>query len=170
VKSPRPLEEGVEFVDHDERGCRQQPRGVGRPAGEHGFDRLGRDQGNALRPGQGPLLIGLRRIPVPFHNGNAHVVAQFVQTLKLVVDQRLQRADVEDGKARFFALRHLGEDGQESSFRLSGRGRRRDQDVPIAVQHGIHGASLNFPQFVPTLISDPTTDRRMKLVVCSFKG
>jgi hypothetical protein len=60
--------------------------------------------------------------------------------------------------------------GRKAASGLSGRGRRRDQDVAIAVQHRIHGASLDFPQFVPTLISDPTTDRRMKLVVGSFKG
>jgi hypothetical protein len=83
-----------------------------------GLDRLGRDKSDALRLGQRPFLLGLWCIPVPFHDGDSHVLAKLVQALELVIDKRLQGTDIQHGKSQLFPVCYLRENRQERGFRI----------------------------------------------------
>src|ERR1700688_426927 len=107
---------------------------------------------------------------MPLDYRNLHVFAEFLQTAELIVDEGLERTDIENREARGLPVRYRGQDRQKRRLGLSGSGRRGDQDVAVAVQHLHDGAGLDLSQFVPALVADPTLNLWVKPVVRCFKS
>jgi hypothetical protein len=96
-------------------------------------------------------------------------LAEFNDPVVLVVDQCLERADVERLEARAGAgLVVVGEDGadrQHGRLGLATGGGRRDDHVPGTVDDQLGGALLDVTQPVPTMRIDPTLDVRVVQLV-----
>ena len=170
MEPPRPLKKRMHLVDYDEVRRTQQALRVRRPTSEHRLDRFRRDQCNAIRPCQRLLLFRLGRVAMPFNDRDLHALAQLFQTAKLVVDECLERADVESREARLLAVGNRRHYRQECCFGLSGGRRRRDQDIAVSFENRDDRSRLNLAQFVPTLIADPTLNLRMQLMVGGIKS
>ncbi|MBA7479806.1 hypothetical protein ES707_15244 [subsurface metagenome] len=106
---------------------------------------------------------------MPLDDGDIHLLAKLVEALELIVDERLQRADIQDGETRITAVRNLREDWQKCRFRLASGGGRCDHDIAIATNNGKNGAGLNLTKLIPALVAYPAADGRMELMVGPFK-
>src|ERR1035438_5197367 len=109
----------VQFVDHDipQRG-QHSAKSVPSPH-EHGFKRLGRDEQAAIRFLEKARLQGLIDVTVPGGDGNIQRLGQFGQTAHLVIDERLERADVENNPEFFSILSQLRKNWEKCGFSLS---------------------------------------------------
>src|SRR5439155_434410 len=82
----------------------------------------------------------------PRRGGSAHQLEVASETLGLIVQQRLDRADVQD-RQRFPSLsQYLRDDREERCFSFSPSGRREDNEVGPA-QEGVDGRRLYFSYF-----------------------
>ena len=106
---------------------------------------------------------------MPFDDGYFHPLAKFVEPAKLVVDERLQRADVENRESGLCAFRNDRQYRQKRRFGLPGRRCRGDQYVFTGAENCRDCSRLNFAQFLPALIADPLADQRMQPIVSGFK-
>ena len=80
---------------------------------QEGLKGFGRDLQDARGVLEQLCLMGCRDVPVPMPNGDVGLAAQVVQTLELVVDERLERADVERPDRRRRLFPELGENRKE---------------------------------------------------------
>ena len=73
---------------------------------------------------------------------------------ELIVDERLQRADIEraDGSRRVAI--QFSNDGEERRFGLAAGGGAANQDVIGPVDDGVDGSGLNFTQRLPLVAID----------------
>src|SRR5258708_18216114 len=85
-------------------------------------------------------------------------LAQRVETSELVVDEGFERADIEDPKAGRAAAGPSREEGQERGFGLAARGRRGNDHISLALEDHRDRPLLDIPQFVPSLLPDPSPD------------
>ena len=114
----------MDLVDHNEPQIMKERRDLHVLVDHERFQRFRRD----LQDARGLLhqlpLLGLRDVSVPAIDSNSLLLAQLVQTPELVVDQCLERCDIEhaDTLGRLFIKQR--KDRKEGRLRLSGRGRR----------------------------------------------
>ena len=114
----------MDLVDHNEPQIMKERRDLHVLVDHERFQRFRRD----LQDARGLLhqlpLLGLRDVSVPAIDSNSLLLAQLVQTPELVVDQCLERCDIEhaDTLGRLFIKQR--KDRKEGRFRLSGRSRR----------------------------------------------
>ena len=83
---------------------------------------------------------------------------------KLVVDERLQRTDVQcaDGNRRVAI--QLSDDGEERRFGFAAGGGAADQDMIRPVDDGVDGSGLYFAQRFPLVAIDIFLDEGRELV------
>ena len=91
--------ERMDLVDHDEAKIVEQGRDLHVLVDHQRFQRLRRDLQDPGRMFHDLPLPGLRDIAVPAVNGDPLFFAQLVQAPELVVDQRLERRDIEHADA-----------------------------------------------------------------------
>ena len=174
-------QEAMKFVDYDVAQPGQQARNDRTPVDEDGLQGLG---GHHQHPGRCRHHLPLRsrrHVAMPAVYGHVNPSAEVFEALVLVVDQRLQRRDVQDLHADFgsagrcrshpslvpcanarsvrsvplHGVRQVRQDRQEGGFGLSGGRRRRDEHIAIAVEYGVRGAFLGVVQRGPALVVDP---------------
>ena len=127
---------------------------------QEGLERFGGDLQDARGLLQQAVLMGGRHVPVPVPDGNARLVAQVVQAVELVVDEGLERADVECADAGRGILPELREDGEEGRLGLA-RGRLCGQkDVLIRIEDGVRRGYLDGAQALPIMAVDEVLDER----------
>ena len=91
-------------------------------------------------------------MPVP--DGDARLLAEVVEPQELVVDEGLERADVDGPHAGGRVLVEEREDGKERRLRLArGRG-GREQDVVVRVEDGLCGGHLDAAKVLPSVAVD----------------
>ena len=153
-----PTEQGVDLVDHDEAQVREDPPDRGVAVQEHGLERLRgylEDSGGVL---EHLGLVGLRDVPVPVPHGYVALGAEVLQAEELVVDQRLQGADVDAADRGGRVLPELGEDGEEGRLGLARGGRRGEKDVVVRVEDGVGGRDLHGTEALPVVVVDEVLD------------
>ena len=118
------------------------------------LQRFGGDLQNAGWLFEHPRLVGLGHIAVPVPHGDARLGTQVIRPQKLIVDQRLERADVDRPHRSGRILKKLGEDGEKGSLRLAGSGGGTQQHVVIGIENGIPRRHLNGTQRLPVIAVD----------------
>src|SRR5208282_1788478 len=134
MQSARTKHERVQLVNDNEIKLREKPLCVGGSPHKHRLDRLRRDEGDTAGVAH---HFGFRRlggVPVPTNNRNFKPLAQKVEPTKLVIDQRLERTDIEDREPWVRAIGDFGKDRQKGCF-LARRGCRSDQNIVAAAQN-----------------------------------
>ena len=139
----------VHLVDDDEAQVAEQAHEVHMLVQQQRLERLGRDLQDAGGVFEQLGLVRLRHVAVPVPDGDVRLGAEVVQPCKLVVDERLQRADVDGAHRARRVLRKQGEDGEEGRLRLARRGRGGEQHVLVGVEDGVARRDLNGPQRFP---------------------
>jgi hypothetical protein len=86
----------VQLVDHDIAQCAEQGRNLRAPQDEQRLERLRRDEQDARRFAQYLGLLVARHVAVPAVDGDIDRTGQRGQPIELIVDQRLEWAQVED--------------------------------------------------------------------------
>ena len=97
-------------------------------------------------------LMALGNVPVPVPHRDIRLGAQVVQPGKLVVDQRLQGADVNAAHAGGHILGKQGDDGEERRLRLAGGRGGGEQHVFVRVENGVRRRDLNGAQILPVVL------------------
>ena len=143
--------QGMHLVDHRVAQIAEQPHKIARTAHEHGFQRFGRDLQNAAWVLHCLFLMGLRHVAVPMEHGNAAHVQKAVEPRKLVVDQALQRRDIQrpEGGGRVFA--QLGDDREKRRLGLSGGGCRREKHITVPLKQKLCRGNLHGAQALPAV-------------------
>ena len=131
---------------------------------EKRLDRLGRDQQHARGLFEHAALWRCRDVPVPLVDGDLRLLAELLQPRELVVDQRLERPDVNrsDTRGRFFE--HTGQDGQEGRFGFPGRRPGRDDQVTRAVKDFMDGVHLYLAELRPAHPVERLLQRRVQTI------
>ncbi len=148
----------MELIDND-RVQRRKYAGNFDPA-PHAqcLERLRCHQHDAIGVPSGSYLGRRRHITVPAMDRHLDRPAQRVEASELVVDQRFERADIEDVEAGSATARHSREEGQKRGFGLAARGRRGNDHISLALEEHRDRPLLDIPQFVPSLLPDPSPD------------
>ena len=103
---------------------------------------------------------------MPFGHGDIGVQKQLLQAFELVVDQRLQRRNVENAHGRRGLIIQLRQHRQEGGLRLA-RGRAGgEQQVIVAVEDHLAGCHLTAPQLLPFILVDEILYERRKPFKC----
>ena len=109
----------VHFVEHDETQIVEETPQVLLTSKQHRFQRLGRDLQDAAPLAQKTLFRALRDVAMPALNRNVAAFQQTIKALKLVVDQRLERADVQNANRLRWLLNKCRDDGKEGRLGLA---------------------------------------------------
>ena len=139
----------MDLVDHDEPQVAEQRRDLRVLVDHHGFQRFRGDLQDARRLAQEFPFPRLRHIAVPAVHVDAFLLAQLVQTSELVVDQGLQRRDIQHTDALRRLLVQQRQDREESGLGLPRRGRGGEQHVRIRVENGVARRVLHAAQALP---------------------
>ena len=99
VRTALGADERMQLVDDDERERRKDFGKTMRVIHEERLDRLGCDQEHARGVLEQAALGRCGDVAVPFVDGDLRLAAELFQTRELVVDQRLERADVDGADA-----------------------------------------------------------------------
>ena len=161
LDAPFGVEHGMQFVDDHAVGRREETRRLEAAPREDRFQGFRRDEQDAPRIAGRPRLQAARHVPVPAMHGNLERLAQALEPPELIVDESLQRADVEQLEAAPAAgtLREAGQQRHKGRFGLAGGRRRRDDHVGVAAQEKRDRLFLDIPEFVPAAAPDPFLDR-----------
>jgi hypothetical protein len=92
---------------------------VGLDADQHRFERLGRGQQNVRRLGADALPLRLLGVAVPERRPTPEPLGVRVDTVDQVVEERLERAKVQDGRACPHLLGHRRQQGEAGRLGLA---------------------------------------------------
>ena len=91
-------------------------------------------------------------MPVPHRD--SRLVAQLVEPEKLVVDEGLQRADINTADGFGHILGKQGDDGEKGGLGLAGGGGGGEQHIVVGVENGIRRGNLNGTEAFPVVPVD----------------
>jgi len=112
------------------------------------FEGLGGRQQAIRLLGDNPPAFALGRVTVPERRSPTDQPQVLVEPLLLVVQQCLDRADVEDRDARPCLFEHLRDHGEECRLGFSSRCGREDHQVRAGLK-GLDRQRLNLSQLSP---------------------
>ena len=101
-----------------------------------------------------PALVAVGHVPMPVPDGDVRLGAQIAQAEELVVDERLQRTDVDAAHGGRRILIEQGDNGEEGRLRLAGGGGGRQQHVVVGMKDGLARGHLDGPQIFPAAAVD----------------
>ena len=85
---------------------------------------------------------------------------KLVQSAELVVDQRLQRRDIQHADTGGRVLVQQGQDGEKRRLRLARCGGGRQEHIVFRPENGLSGGILHTPQRLPSGAIDIVLDKR----------
>ena len=133
--------EGVQLVDHHRLQIPEQHARLRPARDEQHLDRLGRGQQQIGRLPHDPPPAGGADVAVPAVDPPPERIGAGAQPRLQVVQQRLDRADVEHAQPAPPAVEHPRQQREHRRLRLAAGGRRQQQDV-VAVEHRADGLLL----------------------------
>ncbi len=126
--------EGVDLVDDDGADAAQERSGIDAGRDHHDLERLGRRQQDVGRFGQHPRSHRPPDVAVPQPSGATHHLRVGLQPGMQVVQQRLERADVQHRQAVPVLGEHPGQDREDRRLGLPACGGCQHDRV-LACQH-----------------------------------
>ena len=157
IASIRPRE-GMDLVDDHVAEIAEEPRHVVGTVHEHGLQRFGGDLQDARGLLQELLFVGLRHVPVPSRHADARQIQKLLHAAELVVNEGLQRADVQRADAHGRVLPQVGEDGEKGRLGLTAGGGGGEQEVVAREEQRPRRRHLHAPQGFPAVGEDVLTD------------
>ena len=109
------------------------------------LQRFRRDLQNAGGVLEQLVLMGLGHVAVPVPHGDLRLRAQVVEAAELVVDERLQRADIDRAHGGGRVLIELGQNREEGGLRFAGGGGGAQQQVVVGVEDHVPRRHLHGP-------------------------
>ena len=97
-------------------------------------------------------------MPVP--DRDIGLFAEVVKADELIIDERLEGADVEGAHARGRLLPKLGQDGKEGRLGFAGSRGCRQEHIVLCVKDGICRRNLNGAETLPIVGVDEVLDKR----------
>ena len=134
VPAPVPGAEGMHLVHDHGPQVGEQPPVVDAGADEHRLKRLRRGEQQVGRVGEHGLAAGRRGVAVPERDPAASPGAVDLEARQQVVEQRLQRAQVDHRQAGPALGGHPGQHREGGRLGLAARGGREQQRV-VTAQH-----------------------------------
>ena len=125
---------------------------------QHGLQGLGgdlEDAGGALHE---PGLVALGHVAVPVPDGDVRLLAQVVEPGELVVDEGLQRTDVDAAHGGGRVLVEECDDGEERRLGLAGGGGGGEEQIVVRAEDGLRRGHLNGPEALPAVAVDVLLD------------
>ena len=101
-------------------------------------------------------------MPVP--DGDARLLAEVVQAEELVVDERLERTDIERADARGRVFVQERENGEEGGLGLTLGSGCREQHVLIGIEDGVGRRHLDAAEALPIVFIDEVLHERRKAI------
>ena len=138
----------VNLVDDHHPQIAEQPSGVNPRGNQHHFQRFGSRQEAVGRVAEDLRPASLRHVAVPEGRAPADQPAVALQTVIEVVQQRLDRADVERAQRRPPLREHPRDRREKRRLRLAAGGRRQDDQV-LAGENPRNHRVLKRPQLAP---------------------
>ena len=144
-----PPQQRMDLIHHDETQVPEQGRNLHMLVDHERLQRFRRDLQDPGGLSQELSLLRLRHVPVPAPDRNPRLLAQIVQSPELVVDQGLERCDIEHPHALRRLLIEQGQNREKSRLRLARRGRRRQKDIVVRAENGFSRRVLHAAQRLP---------------------
>jgi hypothetical protein len=144
---------GVDLVDDDDPQIGEQPGRVDRLRHQHDLERLGRGHQQLGRLAQEGATLVAGGVPVPDEAAEPDHLRVAVEALGLVVEQRLDRGDVERADALRLIADQRREHREHAGLGLAAGGRREDHGVVAREQH-LAGQLLHRAQAGPAEAGD----------------
>ena len=138
----------MEFVDHDDPHIPEELVMIDLLGNQHDLQRFGRRQQAIGLLCEDSLPFTLRGVAVPQGSLPPHQPQVLVEALLLIVQQRLDRADVQDRDARPGFFEHLGDDREKRRLGFAASRGCQNDEVGTA-QIRFDGQRLHFPQIPP---------------------
>src|ERR1044071_604845 len=107
-------------------------------------------------------------IAVPTMDGYFQFLAEFFEPTKLVVDERLERANIERLHGWLWASSELRNDRKEGSLGLASSRRRTDDEVVFCLANRMDGLDLNRLKFLPAHLPNGLLNSGTKKGKCLF--
>ena len=162
--------EGVDLVDDHRPQVAEQAAGIDVRRDQHHLQRLRRGEQAVGRVAEHVPPGGRGHVAVPEGRSPAQERAVPLEPNVEVVEQGLDRADVEHAQARPALGEHAGGDGQEGRLGLAAR-RGRQHDHVLPGQDARDHLLLEGPQLPPAqAVDDVVLDRRMELVEVAHRS
>ena len=164
VPAPVIRRKRMEFVNDHRADVLEEVGMVDLGRDQYGLQGLrGREQA-VRRCGDDPAFLRLGRVPVPASHLSADELKVAIKPAFLVVQERLDRADVKDRQPGPRFRQHLRKHREECGLGLPSRSRGQDDEVRTA-EVGADGQSLDGSQFPPAEgIDDVVLKSRMQSV------
>ena len=154
----------MHLVDDHPAKVAEESHEVARTVEHQSFERLGRDLQYPARLLEERFLLSCRHVTMPCGDRNIGLDAEIAESQELVVDQCLERADVEHADGRGRVLMQLREDRQERRLGLAARRTRRQQQVLVRVECRSRRAHLHVAHLVPAVLPDELLDERREAI------
>ena len=106
-----------------------------------------------------PSLFRGRHIPVPMPDRDLRLLAEIIQAEELVVDQRLQRCDIDAADRQRLLLHQQRQNRKKSRLRLAGCGRGTEKDVVLCPKDRVPCRHLNPPEILPAVLIDKVLNK-----------
>src|ERR1035438_4730273 len=140
---------GVNLIDYDNPQIPEEGFLVGPSRHQHHFKILWRSQQTIGRLPQDRPLLGIPDVSVPNPGPTPDQVAVSAQPDIEVVQERLDRAEIEDAESGPVLRQHPGKDREECRLRFAPGGGRKQNSVP-APEDLADAFLLKGAQFTPT--------------------
>jgi hypothetical protein len=158
VPATVPGGEGVHLVDHDGLQISEEPCVLDPGGDQHALQGLWRSQQEVGRLRRDPALLRLRNVAVRHRRSTAEPAGHSGQPRFQVVEQGLERTDVEDRESAPTPRLHPRQQRQDGGLGLAAGGRREQQRIR-AVEHGLDGRFLQPAQTGPAEVVDAVEAR-----------
>ena len=149
LPAPVSPQEGMDLIDHNEAEIPEQGWDLHMFVDHQRFQGLRRDLEDPGGLFHELSLAGPGRIPVPAGDRDRRFFAQLFQTAELVVDQGLERRDVEHSHCGGRIFIQQAQDREKSGLRLSGGRRCCQQHILVRVEDRVSRRVLYRPQCLP---------------------
>ena len=127
---------------------------------KHGLQRFRGDlQNTGGFPHQsGFVTLGHISMPMPYRN--IRLLTQICESCELVIDQSLQRTDINASHRGGRVFREKCNDREEGRFCFTGGSRGCQQNIVICIKDGICCGHLNGPEILPMIAVDIVLNKR----------
>ena len=149
LAAPVSPEQGMDLIDHNKPEVSEKIRNLPVLSQKQSFQGFRRNLQNAGRMFQKLLFMGRRHVAVPVPDGNAGLLTEIIQTSELVVDQRLQRRDIDTADRSRGILIKQSQDRKKGGFRLAGSRGSRQQYIFIRFKDRFARRRLDRPKVLP---------------------
>ena len=144
----------MNLIDDNEAQIPEQPHDIVGSVDQHRFKRLGRDLQNAARTVEQLLFVRGGNVAVPMGHAHAALVEQLLHAVELIVDQALERGNIQHPHRCGRVLVQLGKDREERRLGLAARGGRGEEQIVVGIKHRFRRRHLHLAQILPSVRID----------------